>query len=279
MTLSRQLIALIFFTFLLIFSGTCWISMENTRSYLMLQLAVQTQNEADSLGLSLAPHMLRRDLAAMDTMVNAVFDSGYYKSLTLTDMADKPLIERQSTSSIEGVPQWFIDHLTLQTPQAESIITTGWNQAGRLTLVAHPGFAYQKLWQTAQQTLLWSLLAFMIALAAVLLILRAILRPLDAIEHQAMAICEREFPVVDSIPRTRELKRVVLAMNKMSAKVGNMISKLTDRAEQMREQAHGDALTGLINRHGFTAMMDYVIHDREQGGTGLLEVIPLNGFV
>ena len=278
MTLSRQLITLIFVTFLLIFSGTFWISLENTRSYLMLQLATQTQNTVDSLGLSLVPYLRKKDIAAMDTMINAVFDSGYYQSLMLTSMTGKTLIERQNTTQIEGVPQWFIENLTLETPAADSIITTGWTQSGRLQLVAHPGFAYKKLWETTIDMLWWSLLAFVASLVAVLVILKAILRPLDAVERQALAISEREFPVVDMIPRTRELKRVVLAMNKMSDKVEGFIAKLTERAEQMRKEAHYDALTGLVNRRGFSAQLDNLIKDREKGGSGALAVIRMSHF-
>ncbi|KON46986.1 bifunctional diguanylate cyclase/phosphodiesterase [Mariprofundus ferrooxydans] len=278
MTLSRQLMTLISITVFLIFSGTIWISVDNTRSYLLLQLATQTQNAADSLGLSLVPHMQHGDIAAMDTMVSAAFDSGYYKSLLLTTMTGKVLISRENTSHIEGVPQWFIDHLSLQTPKAESLITTGWAQAGRLTLVAHPGFAYQKLWETTLQTLLWSSLAFMASLVAVLLILRTILRPLNAVEKQAMAICERGFPIQEHLPRTRELRRVVLAMNKMSAKVQGIINELTTQAEQMRRDSLDDSLTGLANRRAFNAMLENIIHDKEQGGTGSLAVIRISGF-
>jgi diguanylate cyclase (GGDEF)-like protein len=278
MTLSRQLLTLILVTFLLVFSGTFWISVENTRSYLMLQLATQTQNAADSLGLSLVPHMQNRDIAAMDTMINAVFDSGYYKSLRLESISGETLIERENTSSIEGVPQWFIDNLTLETPHAESVITTGWIQSGRLKLVAHPGFAYKKLWETSIDMLWWSLLAFFVSLVAVSVILRAILRPLDAVEQQALAICKREFPIVENIPRTRELKRVVLAMNKMSAKVEGFISMLSERAEQMRKDAYYDALTGLTNRRGFTTRLESFIMDREKGGSGSLAVIRMSNF-
>jgi len=273
MTLSRQLITLITITFLLIFSGTIWISVENTRSYLMLQLETQTQNAADSLGLSLAPYMRQRDIAAMDTMINALFDSGYYKSLHLERIGGTTLIERKNTSRIEGVPQWFIDHLTLETPAAESIITDGWTQASRLRLTAHPGFAYKKLWDTTIQTLWWSLLAFITALAAVLLLLRAILRPLRAVEQQALAIADRQFPVVERIPRTRELRRVVVAMNAMSAKMKTLIGRLSARAEELQRQAHYDALTGLLNRRGFEARFEHIIRDRESGGSGALAVV------
>jgi len=276
MTLSRQLISLILVAFLLVFSGALWISVENTRSYLMLQLATQTQNAADSLGLSLVPHMQKRDIAAMDTMVNAVFDSGYYKSLTLTTMSGKILIERQNTARIKGVPPWFIHYLTLDTPRAESLITSGWKQAGRLQLEAHPGFAYQKLWQTSIAMLWWSLLALITVLLGVFVLLKAILRPLVAVEKQALAIGAREFQIVQTVPRTRELKRVVLAMNHMSAKVEGFINTLGERAEQMRKQAHYDVLTGLINRRGFNARLEHIIKDKETGGSGALAVIRMH---
>lgn len=278
MTLSKQLIALISGMFLLIFAGTFWISVENTRSYLMLQLVTQTQNVADSFGLSLASHMQRKDIAAVDTMVNAVFDSGYYKSLTLSDISGKLIIERENTSQIEGVPAWFIHRLTLETPQVESIITTGWMQTGRLTIVAHPGLAYKKLWQTTQQTFWWSVVAFVLSLIAVLLLLRTILRPLKAVELQALAICEREFPVQDTLPRTRELKRVVLAMNKMSKKLQDFIHKLSDRAEKMHKEAHEDALTGLRNRRAFNTMLESILHGREEGMVGSLVIVRMSAF-
>ncbi len=278
MTLSRQLLALMVVTFLLIFSGIFWISVENTRSYLMLQLATQTQNAADALGLSLAPYMQQKDIAAMDTMINAAFDSAYYKSLRLETMQGKVLIERQNTARIAGVPQWFIHHLTLDTPSAESVISSGWSQSGRLILQAHPGYAYKKLWDMTVGMLRWSLLAFVLSLVAVLIILKAMLRPLDAVERQALAIGAGEFPIVEHIPRTRELKRVVLAMNKMSARVEGFISTLSQRAEQLRRQAHYDALTGLMNRSGFDARLELAIKDRESAGSGALVVLRIKGL-
>jgi len=278
MTLSRQLTTLILITFLLIFSGTFWISIDNTRSYLMMQLATQTQNGADSLGLSLAPHMQGRDIAAMDTMVNAAFDSGYYKSLTITSMAGDVLIKRENTAQIEGVPAWFIARLQLDAPMAESIITTGWIQSGRLQLAAHPGLAYKKLWDTTIETFQWSLAAFVLALLVTFMVLRKILKPLDEIEQQALAICHREFPIVQDIPKTREFARVVLAMNRMSGKIKDMMTTLADRAEQLRRQANGDELTGLINRRGFTAILDNAVKSRGQGGCGAVAILRLEDF-
>ncbi|OIO70860.1 MAG: GGDEF domain-containing protein [Zetaproteobacteria bacterium CG1_02_53_45] len=278
MTLSRQLYALIFFISATMGLGTLLISVDNTRSYLVLQLATQTQNAADSLGLSLVPHMKNHDIAAMDTMINAAFDSGYYKSLSLKSMSGEPIIERQNTSSIEGIPQWFIRTLTLETASADSVITTGWTQSGTLTLTAHPGFAYKKLWQTSIEILWWSLLAFFVAFIAALFILKAILKPLHAVEKQALAICDRDFAVVTDIPKTRELRKVVEAMNKMAVKLQSFISILTERAEKYRKQAHYDEMTQLMNRNGFKAIAENTIKDHKHGGSGFVAVIRLADF-
>jgi len=278
MTLSRQLITLIMIVFLLIFSGTFWISVENTRSYLTDQLTSQTQNSASSLGISLVPHIEKRDIATMNTMVNALFDSGYYQMLSINSISGEVLIERHNSMMIEGVPEWFINRLPLPTATVESVITTGWNQAGKVKLVAHPGFAYQKLWQTTLEILWWSILAFIIAILGTTVILRAILKPLDDVERQAGAICNREFPIVKRVPNTRELQRVVKAMNRLSIKVKSMIDSLSERAELMRKEAHFDDLTGLMNRRGFLASLEYAINDRERSGSGVLLLIRLTHF-
>ncbi len=278
MTLSRQLYALIFFISAAMGTGSLLISIDNTRSYLVLQLASQTQNAVDSLGLSLVPHIKNHDVVIMDTMVNAVFDSGYYKSLSLKSMSGESIIERENTTSIEGVPQWFIQALSLQTAHADSVITTGWTQSGTLRLTAHPGFAYKKLWQTSIEILWWSILAFFISFIAALFILKTILKPLHAVEAQALAICDRDFPVLTDIPKTRELRQVVEAMNKMAIKLQRFVSILTERAEKYRKQAHYDEMTHLMNRTGFKAIAENTIKDHEHGGTGFVAVIRLAGF-
>lgn len=278
MTLSKQLYALILIISSLMALGTLYISIENTRAYLLLQLAAQTQNTADSLGLSLMPHMKNHDIAAMDTMVNAVFDGGYYKSITLKTMSGETIIKRTNTSQIKGVPQQFITALKLETPQVDAIIMSGWKQAGILSLEAHPGFAYKRMWEASMEILWWSLLVLALSFSIASLILRFILKPLNAVEKQALQICEREFPIVQDIPKTRELKRIVLAMNKMSAKVEGFINKLTERAEQTRKKAYDDELTGLINRKQFFAVAQHNISDTEQAGSGYIAIIRLNHF-
>ncbi|MBL4653765.1 MAG: EAL domain-containing protein [Flavobacteriales bacterium] len=278
MTLSKQLYALITLIALFMGLGTLYISIQNTRAYLMLQLSTQTQNAADSLGLSLTPYMKNNDIAAMDSMVNAVFDSGYYQSLSLTTMTGEIMISRKNTTQIKGVPSTFINYLNLRTPEGESVIMSGWNQAGILKLKAHPGIAYKKVWDACNDLLLWFLLVLILSFITAFILLRMILRPLHAVENQALKIAEREFPIVTNIPKTRELKRIVLAMNKMSQKVESIINKLSTRAEQHRRQTYEDNLTGLFNRQYFITALEHKIKDPEQAGNGYITIVRINHF-
>lgn len=278
MSLSRQLLIILAGLFLFVFAGIFWISVNNTRQYLAMQLASHAQDTATSLGLSLAPHLRHQDMAAMHAMINAIFDRGYYLEIVLENLQGQPLIERANPMRIEGIPPWFIRLLPLDTPWQDSLITTGWHQAGRIKVQSNPGYAYDELWRSAVQTCLWSVAAFALCMLLVLALLRLILSPLRSVEAQALAICKREFPVVEAIPRTRELKRVVLAMNKMSATLEHLISRLVSYAERMRREAHADTLTGLNNRRAFDTYLGHVLRSAEKIPMGVLALLRVNDF-
>ncbi|MDH5437084.1 MAG: diguanylate cyclase, partial [Gammaproteobacteria bacterium] len=82
MSLSKKLGFVISLLFLLVFAGTMFISINATRIYMEEQMASHAQDTATSLGLSITHAVKNSDKATMQTMVNAIFDSGYYRDLT-----------------------------------------------------------------------------------------------------------------------------------------------------------------------------------------------------
>ena len=86
MTLYRQLLLLIFGLFLLMAVGVLAVNLESTRSFLYSQLDSHAQDTATSLGLSMSPHMAEGDLVIMQSMVDAVFDRGYYREIAVEDI-------------------------------------------------------------------------------------------------------------------------------------------------------------------------------------------------
>ncbi|MFI0376640.1 MAG: LapD/MoxY N-terminal periplasmic domain-containing protein, partial [Candidatus Thiodiazotropha sp.] len=219
MTLSRQLIILITVLLVLVFAGTFYISVQNTRTYLESQLESHAQDTATSLGLSISKHMAEKDLATVTSMTDAIFDRGYYRLVVVQDMQGAPLVERKLAVTLEGVPEWFIEQFPLSTPIGEAIVMSGWVQAGKVVVQSHPGFAHRQLWQNSVEIFRWFLLSALVVLLLALLSLQFVLRPLREVEQQANAIVNREFPIIERLPRTLDLRRIVLAMNRMSTKV------------------------------------------------------------
>lgn len=248
MTLYRQLLIFTFVLFLLLFTCTWVIKLHSTRSFLEDQLESHAQDTATSLGLSISPYIAEDDMATIETMINVVFDRGYYRTIRLTDLKDTVLVERTLDVVISDVPSWFIRAIPLKTPSANTLVTAGWTQKGNLYVESHPGYAYKTLWEsTSSMTKVYGIIgAFALVLGA--LGLRALLQPLRRVEKQAEDLCKKQYTFQKKLPRTRELRRVVVAMNSMTGKVKKMFDEQARVAERLRKNAYSNALTGLGNR-------------------------------
>ena len=263
MTLYRQLL----FSALLILLCLCtglWIGeLKHTRDFLINQMETHTQDTATSLGLTLSTIANGTDIPQMETVINALFDRGYYRFIELRDIDGKTLIKRHYELTQEQVPAWFIRLVPLSMPQASSLVMHGWQQTGTVTVESHPGYAYQALWQAAQTTTIWfSLTGAIIALLGGVG-LRALLKPLQKVEEQALALCERQFPLQDVLPRTRELRRVVIAMNRMTLKIQEFFHEQAAIADTLRQQAYQDPLTGVGNRRYLDAQIKAKLEDKD----------------
>jgi diguanylate cyclase (GGDEF)-like protein len=278
LTLYKQLYLALGLLFVLIFLGTFGISLNSTRAYLTQQLASSAEDTATSLGLSLSTHLAGKDVATVQSMVDAVFDRGYYRLIRVDDTAGKSVYERVSTPRIDGVPAWFIRLIPLETPTAEAGVMSGWNQAGTLRVASHPGYAYAELWRGARGNLLWFLICMALSALAGTLLLRLILKPLRAVEHQARAICQHRYPVQETLPKTRELRRVVQAMNRMSTRVGQMFAEQATLTEQLRNDVYIDPVTGLGNRQRFNTQMNHLMQSPDEFSSGTLLLLQLRDF-
>lgn len=278
MTLSRQLIIVGITLFLLVFAGTFAISVNNTRNYIAAQLESHAQDTATSLGLSLSTAMQQDDRTTMTSMVDAIFDRGYYREIRVVSIDGRPLVERNLKVRIEGVPEWFARLVPLETPHGEALVMAGWRQVGRVTVRSHPGYAYVRLWRESVQTFWLFLGSALAALALGSLLLRLVLRPLKAVEEQARAICNREFPVQERLPWARELRSVVEAMNRMSIKVREMFEEQVRTSERLRAQAYMDPVTGLANRRYFDTHLQHLLRSPDEFAAGALLLIELDDF-
>lgn len=275
MTLLRQLVLVIVVLFVLLFAGTFAISVHNTQNYLSEQLKTISQDTATSLGLTLSPHFATNEMVIVESMISAVFDSGYYREVKIDAIDGKTLVERIAPVRIEAVPAWFINLFPLETPRGEALIMAGWQQAGTIFVSASPGHAYVTLWSNSIESFWWFLGSSIVTFLLGVLSLHFVLRPLRAVEEQAKAICDRQFPVQTRRPWTLELRSVVDAMNRMTTKVKEMFDEQAVAMERMRAENYRDHVTGLANRRYFDMQLRYLIGHDDRFATGALVLLEL----
>ena len=276
MTLYRQIVISIITLLVLGFMGTVIISTNNLRAYLETQLEVHAQDTATSLGLSLSPHMKPRDMAIVQSMVDAIFDRGYYSSIGVTTLDGQTLLERKVEAGTGNAPQWFVDAVALQAPAAEALIMSGWKQSATVYVTSNPGNAYRELWSNTVDTFWLFLISAVALILLALLAVRVVLKPLRNVEHQANAICNRSYAIQKELPRTRELRRVVLAMNHLATKVKEIFAEQAALTEGLRKQAYMDPVTGLGNRRFFTRQLKSLVESPEESTQGAFLLLELN---
>ena len=269
MSMYRQLwLALILSTVLALIGGLL-ASTLNARAYLQEQLRLKNTDNATALALSLSHAKV--DSVEVELAVAAMFDSGYYESIRVLDPFGKPIAERIAAAEQTGAPDWFMHAFPITAPAGEALISNGWKQVGRVSLLSHSRFAYKALWKSTLEML--SALAFAGVLGASLgtLILRRLKRPLDAVIEQAKAITERRF-ITYPEPAVPELRQLASAMNFVVLRLKAMFEEETARLESVRKEANHDALTGLANRAYFLARLSTVL-ESDETSTGSVVLI------
>jgi diguanylate cyclase (GGDEF)-like protein len=278
MTLHRQLFIFTLLLVSILFLGVWIEKLQSTKSFLVTQMESHAQDTATSLALSLSPIISVNDLPTMDTMINALFDRGYYRTISLKDTEGTVITERELKVEIAGVPNWFINFISINPPQAEALVMSGWNQAGILYVESHPGLAYQTIWDTMTQISIYFLLAGSIILIIGSRGLRFLLRPLKEVELQAEAICRKEYQIQKILPKTRELRQVVDSMNRMTGQVRDMFERQAKVAERLRQKTYLDQLTGLGNRRYMDAQVKARLQTEQEVVQGALLMLQLENL-
>lgn len=277
MSLTNQLIATVLAVLLGLVLSTLYILSDSSRDTLVTQLESHAEDGATHLGLYLAPFMQQQDKATIATAVNAIFDSGFYQAIEVTDSNNDVLYSKvYDPVSVINAPNWFVHLMPITPPEKSRQIAYQWQQVGSIHVRSRAGYAYEKLWQGVRNALI--LFVSLSALSAVLLslLMRHLLRPLRGVEHQAMALARREYIEQPVLPRTRELRRVVSAMNLMVRQVQLMFDEQNRNIESLRSTAYRDSLTGLNNRRATLTQLTEHLEYRQDFGPASLLIFHLN---
>tara|TARA_Y100000782_G_scaffold31883_1_gene35317 strand:+ start:6572 stop:8353 length:1782 start_codon:yes stop_codon:yes gene_type:complete len=215
--------------------------------------------------------MAENDSATVETAVNAIFDSGFYHRIIVTNADQGILFEKKApTNSNDNVPSWFQNMVVITPPSMNREVTYQWRQVGKIYVQSSAGYAYDKLWKGAQDSIILFVSLSIVCLLAISSLIRYLLSPLNRVEKQAIALSEKHYIEQEKLPGTRELKRVVEAMNKMVRQVKGMFEEQTRNIEELRRNAYQDSLTGLSNQRATEAQLAERLDYRKDFGRGTL---------
>ncbi|MCP4986456.1 MAG: EAL domain-containing protein [Colwellia sp.] len=277
-SLRTQLYSLVIGIALITFIGASWVSVETTRTYLNEQMKSHAQDAATSVGLSISPYMDGENMMIVETMIVAIFDSGYYQKVSLRDLDDNVLVSYENNKVIDGVPSWFINLFELTPPVMTSEVSNGWNIGGVISFQSHVGSSYLKLWQHATNNFYSSLLIAILSFLVAHLILRSVLNPLSQVEAQANSVSKKDFVFIKKLPMTRELKTVINAMNIMVGNIQSSFDTASKQATQLTNELYIDELTQLGNRRAFQSQFKIVMNEMQSNDYATLGLVQLHSL-
>ncbi|KMQ76503.1 bifunctional diguanylate cyclase/phosphodiesterase [Marinobacter subterrani] len=275
-------------TILLVFTGSLLVillvavfitSFGYFRNYVSDQLAGHARDGATAIGLSLSNAIDGRDPVASASLIDAVFDSGRYLSISYLNFQGEPIASRAMTLNEVRVPAWFRSLADLPLPVAEAEVVRGWSRLGTVQVISHPGRAYRDLWRiTIGLTASTAVIGGM-GLFALFVLLRRTLSPLHALEDQAQALGQRDFRKRVVIKSTREINRVTDAMNQMADDLGQLFEGQARLIQHLRRINNEDPVTGLASRSAFDQRLKVEVETEEKAAPGVLILIQLADFL
>lgn len=248
MTLFKQIALIVSMGVMVLLVLISLDNFQRTSHFLESQMQTSAQDVATTLGIAISTTNSGNDKAALETYFNAMFDSGYYSRIQLVK-ADSSIIHmKERAMSVDSIPDWFIELVPLTPAVGKATIRQGWVVLGTLEVSIHPALAYAELYQNIKRSLAWFALLFFLILCVLWFDLHVLLRPLKKVRDQAEAIHENRFIKQTKLPKTTELRSVVIAMNHMIGKVQQVFNDQEQTLARCQTLIYKDEATGLGNR-------------------------------
>ena len=211
-------------------------------------------------------------------LIDALYDRGFFSEISL-ELVDGTELHKRSEDLLKASnsPAWFQRLLPIELLSAEADVMNNWQRLGNVKVISYSGIAYQNLWTVFLGEIKWYGLVLLFSLVFVQWLLHWLLKPLQEVERQALAISNRQLIVQRHIPRARELKHMVLAMNQMVQKLRSVFTEQVNITEQLKAESFHDTLTGVLNRRGFDQRFEAVLQSQEEH-SGVLLLLQLQGL-
>lgn len=273
MSLIKQLWITILVILLLALGGSLAIGLTALRNYTEQETRIKNIDNVNALALSIS--QLDKDPVVIELLMAAQFDTGHYQLIELHTPGGELIARREADDPVDKVPGWFVDLVRFDIPSSQAVIQNGWQQYGTLTLQSQHGFAYQSLWHGTIRLVAWFGLAALVGLLLAGWIVRTIRKPLETVIAQARDIGARHFTNSPE-PRTRELRQVVQAMNRLSNSVRQMLHSESEKLDKLRRRLQQDKATGALGRDAFMTQLAAHLESNDERASGCLAMVRLN---
>ncbi len=261
---------------LLLLATAMYINYKNAEGFIRDQLFSNAENTASSLGVAIGH--VKGDRAMEETLINAVFDSGYYESIVLSDIDGNVVYQSREPVKVQGIPSWFIDHVRLESSEAVVPLSSGWRLTGHLKISGHRGHAYNQIWQAFREMMMGFIVLGLVALVGIYLFLKMVLLPLKRVREQAEAVIERRFILQEHLPKTIEMRDVVTAMNSLVMKVKTVYEKEAKAIADYNRMLYEDRETGYYNRSYFRIKLQGYLNSSDYFSDGYVLAFEIHEY-
>lgn len=248
MTLLRQITIVFTIFFLVMLGAVLTVTFEDARDYIQNELFTKAQNTASTLAVAMSQE--GGDEGKLAAMAEAVYDTGYYRAIVLKTMDGKEIFSEKREAK-RVVPDWFERIIRLHPQTAAAQVSNGWTPFAILKVTADVTESKLYLYTYFKKMVGLFTVAALVAWILIYLLLKMILRPINGMEQQAKEVLQNRFVIIEKLPRTVELRRMVQAMNDLVARMKDMHERLVTLTRRNWELEYTDPLTNLNNRRYF----------------------------
>ena len=193
-------------------------------------------------------------------------------------MITKTIVQVLRDEKFDYIPSWFVNIISFNLAGKSSEISNGWKTTAVMYISANAGDAYAKLYEQVKSALIYSTIAFVIAIVLLFIFVQYLLKPLKNIEKLANNIAQGKFDTIDKLPWTSEIKSVAVSMNDMSTKIATIINKLNSNLENITYKLSKDELTSLSLEQSFETDMKHMFINKSNGYIFVIKICDLGSF-
>lgn len=240
------------------------------REALVQQLARHNKESAAWLAIGLSSESTRNP-EQRDAWLASHAAAARLQLVQLRNAEGRVLWQQRADIQPATAPDFYTALLDLQAPQGSALVRGADGQpAGSVVVSAQGGDAadalWRGLWQTALALAMLGGVVMLVAASAATRLRRALAQAVAQADAFRDGRCSRA-----ELPSVPELRPLAESMNRLADRVQAMYEATAADLERLRQQAHLDALTGVLQRRHFMARLEQVLTGEHAGGhCGLL---------